>query len=178
MRSAPVIESLGHVGIFCRDLPRQVQFYTDVLKLEITDRDEVAGLTFLSSDPEREHHMLLLLPGRAGEDTVVQQISFRCPSLGDVVGFHDRLVAAGASIDKVLNHGNAVGVYFWDPEGNRCEVYWDTGLKAAQPFLKDIDLGLGEDEVMAAVRAAVEAYGETGYIEPHYRRPPPEALED
>ena len=172
MRSAPAIESLGHVGIFCRDLPRQVEFYTEVLNLEITDRDEVAGLTFLSSDPEREHHMLLLLPGRVGEDTVVQQISFRCPSLKDVVGFHRRLLAAGARIDRVLNHGNAVGVYFWDPEGNRCEVYWDTGLKAAQPFLKDIDLTQGEHNVMATVRAAVEAHGDTGYIEPHYRRPP------
>lgn len=171
MRPTPAIESLGHVGIFCRDLSRQVQFYTEVLNLQITDRDEVAGLTFLSSDPEREHHMLLLLPGRTGDDTVVQQISFRCPSLSDVVGFHDRLVRTGASIDKVLNHGNAVGVYFWDPEGNRCEVYWDTGLKAAQPFLKDVDLGLGEDAVMAAVRSDVEAHGETGYIEPHYRRP-------
>ena len=174
MRSAPTIESLGHVGIFCRDLPRQIRFYTDVLNLEITDRDEAAGLTFLSSDPEREHHMLLLLPGRAGEDTVVQQIAFRCPSLTDVVGFHSRLVAAGARIDKVLTHGNAVGVYFWDPEGNRCEVYWDTGLKAAQPFLKDIDLARGEDDVMASVRAAVEAHGDTGYIEPHYQRPPQE----
>ena len=162
------------MGIFCRDLPRQVKFYTEVLNLEITDRDEVAGLTFLSSDPEREHHMLLLLPGRAGEDTVVQQIAFRCPSLSDVVGFHSRLVAAGTRIDRVLTHGNAVGVYFLDPEGNRCEVYWDTGLKAAQPFLKDIDLARGEDDVMASVRAAVEAYGETGYIEPHYQRPPTE----
>ena len=172
MTSAPAIQSLGHVGIFCKDLRRQVEFYTDVLNLQMTDRDEVAGLTFLSSDPEREHHMLLLLPGRSGDDTVVQQIAFRCGSLGDVVGFHDRLVAAGASIDRVLNHGNAVGVYFFDPEGNRCEVYWDTGLKAAQPFLKDIDLGLHERDVMAAVRADVEAYGESGYIEPHYRRPP------
>lgn len=174
MTSAPTIQSLGHVGIFCKDLPRQVQFYTGVLNLQTTDRDEVAGLTFLSSDPEREHHMLLLLPGRAGDDTVVQQIAFRCRSLGDVVGFHDRLVSAGATIDRVLNHGNAVGVYFFDPEGNRCEVYWDTGLKAAQPFLKDIDLGLDEEDVLAEVRAAVDAYGESGYIEPHYRRPPPE----
>lgn len=178
MRSAPAIESLGHVGIFCKDMARQVQFYTEVLSLQITDRDEVAGLTFLSSDPEREHHMLLLLPGRAGDDTVVQQIAFRCSSLGDVIGFYDRLIGAGASIDKVLSHGNAVGVYFWDPEGNRCEVYWDTGLKAAQPFLKDIDLGSGEDAVMAAVRDAVELYGDTGYIEPHYRRPPSETTED
>ncbi|MEQ8715969.1 MAG: VOC family protein, partial [Acidimicrobiales bacterium] len=141
-------------------------------------RDEVAGLTFLSSNPEHEHHMLLLLPGRVGEDTVVQQISFRCTTLADVMAFHERLVDAGASIDKVLNHGNAVGVYFWDPEGNRCEVYWPTELPAAQPFLKDIDLRRPEEDVLATVRADVEAHGAQGYIEPHYRRPPAGDTED
>ena len=65
-------------------------------------------------------------------------------------------------LDRVVTHGNAIGVYFLDPEGNRCEVYWNTGLEARQPFGVAVDLDESEDEVMRKVRLAVEEFGTTG----------------
>jgi catechol 2,3-dioxygenase-like lactoylglutathione lyase family enzyme len=163
--TTPRIARLGHVGLHCSDLAAQEAFYTQVLGLQVTDRDDDLGLIFLSAQPEEEHHELLLTRGRdvPPGSKLIQQISFRCNSLEDVVGFWDRLRARGVSFDHIVTHGNAIGVYFPDPEGNRIEVYWNTGLKAHQPFSMPIDLAQGADEVMRQVSDAVARYGETGY---------------
>ncbi|WP_375500035.1 hypothetical protein [uncultured Jatrophihabitans sp.] len=63
---------------------------------------------------------------------------------------------------------NAVGVYFFNPEGNRCEVYWQTGLQARQPFVEHIDLDGDPDELVAATHASVERFGNEGSTDPSY----------
>jgi catechol-2,3-dioxygenase len=50
-------------------------------------------------------------------------------------------------------------VYFYDPEGNRLEIYWDTGILCHQPFKEEIDLEQDDAGVMAQVRAHVERKG-------------------
>lgn len=160
------ISGLGHVGLYCTDLDRQVAFYRDVLGLTVTDEDRERGIAFLSARPDDEHHELLLLAGRnVGPDAhVVQQVSFRCASLEDVVEYHERFLAEHVEIDVVVSHGNAIGVYFFDPEGNRCEVYWPTGLDARQPHVLPVDLAGDRDELLASVRAAVARFGSTGVL--------------
>lgn len=160
------ISRLGHVGLYCTDLDRQVAFYRDVLGLTVTDADPEHGIAFLSARPEEEHHELLLLKGRnvGPEAQVVQQVSFRCPSLDDVIEYRRRLLAEGVRLDVVANHGNAVGVYFFDPEGNRCEVYWATGIRARQPFVLPANLEAEPEEILRAVRDAVARHGATGVL--------------
>jgi catechol-2,3-dioxygenase len=162
--SSPRIASLGHIGIHVHDLAAQEEFYTQVLGLSVTDRDDEAGLIFLSAQPEVEHHEVLLTRGRDVPvgSKLIQQVSFRCDTLEDVVGFYRRLRERGVALDRVVTHGNAIGVYFLDPEGNRCEVYWPTGLEARQPFGVAVDLDQGADEVMHTVREAVAKFGKTG----------------
>jgi hypothetical protein len=65
-----------------------------------------------------------------------------------------------------VSHGNAVGVYFFDPDHNRCEVYWATGLQERQTFLAQIDLSRPVDELMQDISALVAEYGATGYVDP------------
>jgi catechol-2,3-dioxygenase len=163
----PTISSLGHVGLYCTDLPAQVAFYTGVLGLTKTDEDTVNGLVFLSAQPEQEHHELLLVNGRnAGRDArVVQQISFRCASLEDVTGYYRRFLEEGVPLDMVVSHGNAVGVYFFDPEGNRGEVYWQTGLAARQPYVQAVDLEADPEAIIAAITAEVALHGEHGIVD-------------
>jgi catechol 2,3-dioxygenase-like lactoylglutathione lyase family enzyme len=164
----PRIASLGHVGIFVDDVDRSLRFYRDLLGLTVTDADEHNGMYFLSSRPDEEHHEFLVCRGRtaARDARLIQQVSFRCPSLQDVVAYWERLRAAGVEFDRIVSHGNAVGVYFFDPDHNRCEVYWPTGLKARQTFLAQIDLSRPVDELMTAIKTDVERYGETGYVDP------------
>jgi catechol-2,3-dioxygenase len=163
----PSIERLGHVGLHVNDLKCQVGFYRDILGLTVTDEDPNAGMVFLSARPDEEHHELLLCQGRtAPEDAMlVQQISFRCASLQDVQGYYRRLRDAGAQIDMTVSHGNAIGLYFRDPEGNRCEVYCGTGLPARQPYLVGIDLERPAEELLASVQASVAEHGQTGYVD-------------
>ena len=160
------IGRLGHVGLYCHDLERQLAFYRDVLGLTVTDDDPEHGVAFLSSRPDEEHHELLLVRGRdVGPDVhVLQQLSFRCDRLEDVTEFHGLLEAHGVELDMVVNHGNALGVYFYDPEGNRCEVYWATGLAAHQPFVLPANLDERPEEIRRAVAESVERFGETGTV--------------
>ena len=166
----PSIERLGHVGIHVTDLDRSVRFYRDLLGLTVTDEDPKAGMVFMSARPEVEHHELLLCRGRtATRDTMlVQQISFRCPSLQDVQDYYRRLRDNGVQIDMTVSHGNAIAVYFYDPDGNRCEAYWGTGLEARQPYLVGVDLDQPADTLIAEVEESVRKYADTGYVEPRF----------
>jgi catechol 2,3-dioxygenase-like lactoylglutathione lyase family enzyme len=162
-----MISGLGHVGIHVRDLEKSKWFYSEVLGLTVTDVDPALQLVFLSARPDVEHHELLLCGGRDAplEDKLVQQISFRCDTLGDVIEHYHRLTAADVEIDQVVSHGIAIGVYFYDPDHNRCEVYWTTGLAARQPYIESIDLTRPVEEIMAEVAESVRVYGQDGFVD-------------
>ncbi len=119
------VAELGHIGIRCFDVEKQLSFYTDVLGLVVTDHDPGLGNYFLSARPDDEHHELLLAKGRdvAPDARLIQQISFRCGTFEDVVGLYRQLKEYGTAFDMIVSHGNAVGVYFFDPDGNRLELY-------------------------------------------------------
>ena len=63
--ATPSIERLAHVGLHVRDLQKSVAFYRDIVGLKISDDDKLAGIVFMSSHPEEEHHELLLTAGRS-----------------------------------------------------------------------------------------------------------------
>jgi catechol-2,3-dioxygenase len=152
------IEGLGHVGIYARDLMKQRDFYTRVVGLKIADEDlEGRGMVFLSSNPEYEHHEFVLMKGRdAPEDArVIQQISFKVPSIDDLRDFYHRLQAEQVKIDRIVSHGNAFGMYFFDPEGNRIELYYKTGFPVPQPHGEPIDLEASNEELLEIGRAAI-----------------------
>jgi catechol-2,3-dioxygenase len=146
---------LGHVGLFVRDLQKSKEFYSQVLGLTVTDEND--RFVFLSAQPESEHHELALLAGREAPPgtAIVQQISFRCPTLADVKEYYDRVVGAGVPIQRQTTHVIAIGLYFYDPDGNPVEVFWDTGRHYPQPFNSPIDLSLPEDEILAQAEAAI-----------------------
>jgi catechol-2,3-dioxygenase len=162
----PSISKLGHVGLHIQNVEKEKAFYRDTLDLKVTDEDPEMGMVFMSARPEAEHHELLLCGGRnVGPDArVVQQVSFRCETLEDVIGYYRRFKEQGVRFDVVLSHGNAVGIYFYDPEGNRCEIYCPTGRKARQPFGIKVDLEQSPAELMAEIRSQVRLYDETGIM--------------
>ena len=164
--TSPSIARLGHVGIHCKDLARQKAFYRDVLGLQVTNEDPDMGMVFLSARPEEEDHELLLCSGReVGDVRLLQQVSWRCNDLADVIGFHDRLQQHGVRFDMIVSHGNAVGMYFRDPEENRLEIYWATGLQARQPYLEKVDLSEPPDEIMRKIRESVAQHGARGIVD-------------
>ena len=149
----PRVTGLGHVGIYVRDLERMVAFYRDLLGMEITKQNWRAGIVFLSADPGAVDHEIALMRGRPAQDDakLIQQISMRVATLDDLRAFRRRLVAEGYRIEGVVNHASAIGCYFFDPEGNRTEVFWVTGRPCWVPTANPIDIERPDDAVMADV---------------------------
>ena len=156
----PRIESLGHVGIYAEDLMKMRDFYSRVLGLTISDEDlEGRGMTFFTADKEREHHEFVLMKGRVTREDakVIQQISFIVPSLDDLKEFHVRLLEEGVEIDRIVSHGIAFGMSFFDPEGNRIELYVRTPYKVPQPLGDVIDLSMSNEELEEIAKARIPA---------------------
>ena len=147
----PKVNSLGHVGVHVRDIERSVAFYRDILGLQVSDRSPRGAVFMTAQDRSVEHHELLLAPGRndQGNVNVLQQISFRCASLADVKEFYRMFLEHNVPIIRTVSHGNAVGVYFKDPDDNQVEVYWQTGVDWPQPFGKPVDLTASDEEIIA-----------------------------
>jgi catechol 2,3-dioxygenase-like lactoylglutathione lyase family enzyme len=155
------IVELGHTGLHAKDLDRMKDFYSRVLGLTITDEAPERGIVFLSSRPEYEHHEFVLARGRtaARDVKLVNQISWRVDSLTSLQEYYRALLADKAEIIEVVTHGNAIGVYFRDPDGNKVEVYWRTGLDVTQPFKKDIGLDGSADDVLARNQRLISEEG-------------------
>jgi catechol-2,3-dioxygenase len=147
------VTGLGHVGIYVRDLERMVAFYRDVLGMRITKQNWRFGAVFLSADPAAVDHEIALIRGRSErtDSPVIQQISMRAATLADLRAFHRRLADEGYRIEGVVNHASAIGCYFFDPEGNRTEVFWVTGRPCWVPVASPIDIEQPDDAVLAEV---------------------------
>ena len=52
-------------------------------------------------------------------------------------------------VQQEVTHGNAYGIYFFDPEGNRGEVYVRIDKDVRQPFRKSLNLEQSVEEVNA-----------------------------
>src|ERR1043166_3637767 len=73
---------LSHVGLYVRDVPKMIDFYTRVLGFVVSDGAEDGRITFLSRNPS-DHHQVVLVRGRAtnAEVPMVQQVSFNVGTL-------------------------------------------------------------------------------------------------
>lgn len=152
--------AFSHVGFYVRDLERTADFYTRVLGMVITDRGDLGPvqLVFLSRDPE-EHHQLVLASGKPESATynTINQLSFRVPDLAVLRRLHARLAAEAVTEVMPAMHGNAVSVYFRDPEGNRIELFFDTPWYCLQPLRVPFDFADDDATIMARVEALARA---------------------
>ena len=154
------IEALGHVGVYAEDIMKQRDFYSRVMGLKIADEDlDGRGMIFMSADPKREHHEFVLVKGRVtdGDAKVIQQISFIVNSVEDLKDFYRRFKEENVNIERTVSHGNALGMYFFDPEGNRIEIYYRTGYDVPQPHGDPIDLEASVEDLLGIAQAAIPA---------------------
>ena len=128
-------------------------FYRDFLGMQVTKRSPDGGAVFLSSDPERVDHEIALMTGRPADEEprLIQQISLRVGTLDDLREFYLRLQRDGFRIERVVTHLSAIGCYFYDPEGNRTEVFWLTGRPSWVMVGIPIDITRSEAEVLSEI---------------------------
>lgn len=145
------ITGLGHTGFWVDDLAVMRDFYSRVMGLTVTDEDDELGIVFFSSRPEEEHHEFVIQTGRTAPagTKLPHQLSWRVDSLETILDFHRRFRAEGVEVQQEVTHGNAIGIYFFDPEGNRNEVYLRVERDVRQPFRKSLNLDLEPAEIWA-----------------------------
>lgn len=143
--------AFSHIGFFVRDLALMADFYSRVLGFTISDRGELdtprgpVSLVFLTRDP-REHHQIVLASGRPDRlpFNPINQISFRVHDFAGLRELHRALQSEPVSEISPVSHGNALSVYFRDPEGNRVELFVDTPWYVTQPLRIPMDMSLSD----------------------------------
>ena len=164
--------AFSHMGMFVADVARMEDFYTRLLGFTVTDRGQLTitsetpsrkvFLVFLSRDP-REHHQIVLASGKPGSlpFNPINQISFRMANFGGLREMHRRLADEKVRELYPVSHGNALSVYFLDPEGNRIELFVDTPWYVQQPLRVPMDMRLPDAELWAWAEA--EARRQPGF---------------
>jgi catechol-2,3-dioxygenase len=141
--------AFSHIGIYVRDLERMADFYSRVLGFAVSDRGELdtprgkVSLVFLTRDP-RDHHQIVLASGRPDSlpFNPINQISFRVQDFAGLRELHRAIQSEPVSEISPVSHGNALSVYFKDPEGNRIELFVDTPWYVDQPMRIPMDMSL------------------------------------
>ena len=152
--------SFSHMGMFVADLARMRDFYTRVLGFTVTDEGALDVMSetpprqlqfvFLSRDP-RDHHQIVMVTGRPEKlpFNPINQISFRMAEFSGLREMHRRLVDESVRELYPVSHGNALSVYFHDPEGNRIELFVDTPWYVKQPLRVPMDMRMSDTELWA-----------------------------
>ncbi len=119
---------IGHVHLRVSDLETAMDFYCDVLGLELTQRvgDQAAFLAVAGY----HHHIALHSVGREtgfpqGWCMGKGHFSLLFPSRTALIEAVRRLVAAGVRVDACVDHGVCESVYIRDPDGNHIELCRD-----------------------------------------------------
>lgn len=165
--------SWSHCVLRVRDIDAMVSFYEDLLGFRVADRGllgpdgpEIVFMSGSSSD----HHQIAFAAYRGPEEaSSLEHNAFRTDSIADVKEMVERLSADDRVASHApVTHGNAVSVYFSDPEGNGIEVFCDTPWHVKQPQLKGWDPKQSPEEILAHVEAEFRDEPEFGPME-NYR---------
>ncbi len=152
----------SHSVLKVRDIEAMIAFYTDMLDFVVADRGPLPlpgepEIVFLSGSSS-DHHQLALTDGRGEEDaSSLEHNAFRVESLTDVKTMIDKVSKdPRVKSHMPLTHGNAISVYFSDPEGNGIEVFCDSPWHVKQPAAQGWDPTMSDEEVLADVKAKFE----------------------
>lgn len=154
--------SWSHAVLYVRNKDSMLDFYTNVLGFQITDRGPLAPdgpeVIFLSQDPQ-EHHQIGMVDTKQNDDppNSVNHFAFRVETFDEVQNLRKTLAPMEGIEITPLCHGNALSIYFNDPEGNGVEVFWDTPWHVAQPMARPWDPAMNEDQALKWVEAEFSA---------------------
>ena len=119
---------LGHVVLKVRDAGKSKEFYTRTLGLQVAHEDLERGAVFLSFG--QAHHELALFQLATGETPDATQpglhhMAWQLGTFGELQAAYRELKAMGVPIESTVEHNVTRSVYFYDPDGNRVELYCD-----------------------------------------------------
>lgn len=119
------IRKVGHVVLGVRDPKRSIAFYTEVLGMELVKFLDEMQMAFFSFG-ERDHDIAVIkVPddqpvGSAGLAHTALEVE---GGLDGLRSLHDRLTSRGVPVEFTADHVLTKSVYFFDPDGNRLEIF-------------------------------------------------------
>jgi catechol 2,3-dioxygenase-like lactoylglutathione lyase family enzyme len=125
-------KKIDHMVFNVRNLDEAVRFYTEVVGMKVVMRFDDRKMAFLSFG-DRLGDIRLFETG-ATKDSDRQTNGFNHVAfepeggLAALEQLHRRLIEKGAKIDRLEQHAGDGhrSVYFFDPDGNRLEFYWES----------------------------------------------------
>jgi catechol-2,3-dioxygenase len=119
------VNKVGHVVLNVRDLDASIKFYTEALGMELMSRNQERHMAFLSFGTQHHDIALFKAPegaerGGLGLNHIALQVEGGEEELRQIYG---RVVNAATRIDRTTDHGLTRSVYFFDPDGNRLEIF-------------------------------------------------------
>jgi catechol 2,3-dioxygenase len=119
------IKKVGHVVLGVRDAQRSIKFYTEGLGMECVNLMEDMQMAFFSFG-ERDHDIAVIkVPddqpvGSSGLAHTALEIEGGEQELREL---YERLKNYGANVEFTADHILTKSVYFFDPDGNRIEIF-------------------------------------------------------
>ena len=112
-----------------RDLARSERFYTGVLGLRVTSRID-DRMVFLSAAGDSSHELALTAvgedaPGPDAGRVGMYHFAWEMESFDDLRKLYRELGEKDVAIAGLGDHGISMGVYFFDPDGNEIEVFYE-----------------------------------------------------
>ena len=119
------IKRVGHVVLGVRDPQKSIKFYTEALGMELVNVLEEMQMAFLSFG-ERDHDIAVIkVPddqpvGSSGLAHTALEIEGGQEQLREL---YEKLKSYGAKVEFTADHVLTKSVYFFDPDGNRLEIF-------------------------------------------------------
>ena len=122
------INKVGHVVLAVSDPEASAKWYSGVLGMDIMYYNEKGKMAFLSFGTQHHDIAVVKAPENAtldstGNSHTALQIE---GGLDELKQLYQRMKNKGVEIDYTTDHGLSQSVYFFDPDGNRLEVYCET----------------------------------------------------
>ena len=120
---------LGHLVIRVRDLERSEKFYTSVLGLKVTNK-RPGQMVFMSAGDDSSHELALIpvaadAPGPEQTRVGLYHFAWEMESFDDLQKLYNEMHEQKVNVGGIGNHGISMGVYFFDPDGNEIEAFYE-----------------------------------------------------
>ena len=163
------INRIGHVGILVSDFERSFKFYTEVIGCKVTNRRKAADgseTAFMRFDECHHDFVIGTAPEGVdvtepqGRERLIQQIAFEVEDreayLDAIAHLHkhgvkpaSKMLVHGPEGTGGINGSGSRSFYFFDPDGNRLEIYCDS-----------VKVRNGEQFPREDIAEAMKAYGQ------------------
>jgi catechol-2,3-dioxygenase len=135
---------LGHLVVRVRDVAKSVKWYEDVIGLKVTDwrppylregenvnPQGIGDFVFMTADLMTNSHELVIMAVAEDADgpdayaVGMGHFAWMVGTLPELEEMYEHLMEIEQPIARMLDHGLGVGIYMYDPDGNRTEFYYE-----------------------------------------------------